>query len=107
MLNYAGSCAVSWYYMKYDNLLESNKLDTTVCEVAGAWVIVSYCLLFQITLGTLTCFMYVTSALLKGIHAAGFACPGPTTCLKKCFLRIPRDFDHYSQELVFDLEQFD
>ena len=101
--NYCFSIFFISQYMGYSNGLEDNNLDTIECEIASAFGIVSYCSLFQVPLGSITCLIYVCSSCVKTCHSLGFICPITTTMIKKNYWKIPREFDHYAEE-EFDFE---
>ena len=80
-------------------------MDSLKCEIASAWAILSYCTLFQATLGTFCCLIYISSFLVKVCHALGFICPMFTTMIKKKCLRLPRRFNHYEGEFDFECDE--
>ena len=95
MINYAFSIYFIVQYMGYSQTVEDNNFDIDECEVNSAFVILSYCSLFQVTLGTIACLTFITSFLLKGCHAISFAFPITAAKFKKTWHGIPRDFAHY------------
>ena len=105
MSNFACSIGYIYLYFHYTDLVAENNLDSNQCEFASAWAILSYCILFQATLGTLCCLIYILSGCLKTCHAIGFICPIITTRIKKCCLKIPRDFGHYQNEFNFECDE--
>ena len=105
MTNYVCSMVYIREYVKYNSSVEDNELDAIKCEIAGSWVIVSYCSLFQVMLGSLTVLLFVLSFLLKACHAIGFAFPMITTRFKKSWWGIPRDFGHYANEFDFRCDE--
>ena len=100
-LNYGFSMVFIDQYIAYSQAVEDNNLDSTECEVASAFGIVSYCSLFQVTLGSITCLIYVLSFCVKTCHALGFICPMFTTMIKKNYNGIPREFELYESEFDF------
>ena len=74
-------------------MVDDNNLDSLECEVASAFAIVSYCSLFQVTLGSITCLIYICSSCIKTCHSLGFICPLFTNVVKKKYWSIPREFD--------------
>ena len=46
MANYACSSAYIYLYMAYTGAVAKNNLNSTQCEIASAWAIMSYCTLF-------------------------------------------------------------
>ena len=105
MLNFAWSIYFVYRYMNFVYLVEDNDFDTQTCEIESAWVIVSYCSLFQIPLGSLVCLIYTLSCLIKACHGMFFACPGLTTAIKKKWWRIPSSLEHYNGEFDFEYSE--
>ena len=106
MINYFISMVLCSQYVKYRKLVEENDLDALNCEVFGSWVIVSYCTLFQISLGSLACTCFISSFCLKACHALGFICPLITKTIKKGYWGLPQTFEHYEGEFNFDIEDY-
>ena len=104
-INYGFSMVFIDQYIAYSQAVEDNNLESTQCEVASAFGIVTYCSLFQVTLGSITCLIFTLSFCLKFCHALGFICPMFTTMIKKNYNKIPREFNLYESE--FDFECFD
>ena len=105
MLNYATSMYFISQYVDYNNTVEDLDLDEAACELESAWVMVSYCSLFQVLLGSMTCLAYIMSCFLKTCYAAFFACPGFTTNCKKKYWKIPTTFNHYESEFDFECDE--
>lgn len=85
----------------YNVTIEENGLDATGCEVPSAWVIVCYCSVLQVPLGSLCFLIYTIALLVKGLPAIGFAFPLKGSRCKKCLRGIPReDFARISDELA-------
>ena len=95
VVNYAFSIAFIAKYVDYSDAVEQNKLDTIKCEIVSSFAIVSYCSLFQVTLGSITCLIYISSFCVKACHSSLFLCPVLTTGVKKRIKGIPREFDFY------------
>ena len=89
--------------MAYSRVLEDNNLDSEACEIASSFGIVSYCSLFQVSLGSITCLIFFCSFLVKACHSAGFLCPIIVTLMKKKIWKIPTEFDQ-AYENEFDFE---
>ena len=46
MINYITSCFFIRMYVRYGEAVKNNNLDSLQCEIASAWVLLSYCSLF-------------------------------------------------------------
>ena len=84
-------------------MLQDNNLDAEACEIAASFGIVSYCSLFQVSLGSITCLIFFCSFLVKACHSAGFLCPISVTLMKKKIFKISTEFDS-AYENEFDFE---
>ena len=102
MTNYICSCGYIYLYMAYSGAVADNNLDSIQCEIASAWAMLGYCTLFQATLGTLCCLIFISSCCLKSLHALGFICPLTTTWIKKRLLSLPHRYEHYRDEFDFE-----
>ena len=106
MINYGFSMIFIDQYMAYSQAVEDNNLDLEKCEIASSFGIVSYCSLFQVTLGSITCLTYFCSFIVKACHSAGFICPIFVTMMKKSIWKIPKNFEQlYQAEFDFDCDE--
>ena len=106
ILNYLCSIAFIREYVIFTDLMQTHGLDLRNCEVESAWVITSYCCLFQVPLGSLCCLIFHASCCVKFWHAFVFTfCPLCLTRFKKTYNKIPRQFGHYSGEFSFECEE--
>lgn len=89
MLNFLTSINYMREYAIYSKLLQENNFDETGCEVAGSWIVLSYCFFFQVALGSICVLMCTAALLAKGLPAIGIACPYYTSLCRKCIRGIP------------------
>ena len=93
--NYVSSIVYIYWYMKYSKSLDRYNLDDEACEIESSWIVLTYCSLFQIPLGSLCCLIYTLGCMIKVGWALTFLCPGCVTKLKKKRRGIPLSFEHY------------
>ena len=103
-LNYLSSWTYIYRYVQYTESLEANNLEERNCPIASSWVILSYCSLFQVPLGSLCCMIYTLSCCIKVGNALTFSCPVVMMKLKRKVRGIPQSLDIYADELKFDPE---
>ena len=96
LANYVASAIYIYNYVSYIEALERNHIQKTDCEVASAWVILTYCSLFEVLPGTLCFLIICISCHCKVCYAAWFLCPVCHTSIKKRLKGYPQQFDHYS-----------
>ena len=105
-INYGFSMVFIDKYMAYSQAVEDSNLESIKCEIASSFAIVSYCSLFQVTLGSITCLIYFCSFLVKACHSLGFVCPNFMTMMKKNIWKIPREFEQlYETEFDFECDE--